>query len=74
MGAKPVVVAPRPFASVLSVSMAAVWTVRPPYHWRSDGVPAQAFEVRLGTEEGAAILNYFLEFTPEGTEIERLER
>ena len=48
-----------------------MWT-RCPYHWKSCGSPTKA--VGLGSEEGAATVNYFLESMPQGTEVTHVQR
>ena len=51
-----------------------MWTMRRPSHWVSDGALAELHDVRLGSAEGAALVGYFLEIMPEGTEVTRVQR
>ena len=55
-------------------SLDVMWA-RKPYHWTSvNASEPQLIPVKFGTDEGAAILSYFLEGMPEHTELERIER
>ena len=54
-----------------------MWSMRRPYHWTGptgDGHRPGRYVVKPGSEEGMAIMNYFLESMPSGTVVEMVER